>query len=577
MAQNKALALPCVVRQADELLLEDLREMGVDPILARLFAARELESAQSALTTGKGLLPWQAMKGAPEAVELLMEAIRVKERIVVVADYDSDGATSCAVAVRALRSFGADVQFAVPNRFVHGYGLTPGVVEMVRREFNPELIITVDNGISSVEGVKKAKECGIKVLVTDHHLAPEILPEADVIVNPNQKGCKFPSKNMAGCGVIFYVMAGLRESLKKAGMLDANALTASALLDYVAIGTIADVVKLDENNRVLARLGLERIRQGRAHPGVCALFAVSRRSMPKATSKDIGFAVGPRINAAGRLDDMSIGIKCLLSDSLQEAMALALKLDELNRERKKIETDMSESANVFIEKMDLGGACGICVKSEDFHEGVIGIVAGRIKERQHRPTIVFAPSGEAGLLKGSGRSIPGFHLRDALDVVYKRSPGLIAKFGGHAMAAGLSIPSTRYEEFEAAFDRVCKELLTKEALDRCVMTDGDLDEGDMTLSLAEKIATEVWGQGFSEPLFCSQFDVVEQTLIKNAHLKLTLRKRGGSEHFQAMWFFQSDLIEARSIEAVYSLECAEFRNEEYLSLQIQQAKPLDLN
>ena len=569
MARILPPALPVHTRPINKELLNELNAHGYMPAMSRIFAARDILTAKEVTQAGKQLLQWRDMKGAVPAVEILCEALATGQKIVVVADYDSDGATSCAIAVRALKSFGGQVSFAVPNRFIHGYGLTSSVVEQVWNTSHPELIITVDNGISSHDGIKTAHKYGIKVLVTDHHLAPSTLPDADCIVNPNQPGCQFPSKNMAGCGVVFYIMAGLRETLKGRGILPASACSASELLDYVAIGTIADVVKLDENNRLLARLGLERIRQGRAHPGVAALFSVARRSMPRATSKDIGFAIGPRINAAGRLDDMSIGIKALLSDDFQEALELALTLDDLNKTRKAIESNMADEAQIELAAWEGPVPAGICIYGKEFHEGVIGIVAGRIKEKEHRPTIVFAPSQEAGYLKGSGRSIPGFHLRDALDVLHKRHLNLLPKFGGHAMAAGMSIPAERFEEFKASFEQVCSELLTEEALARCVLTDGDLPSNEMTINLAEKIATEVWGQGFLEPLFSSRFNVLEQKLINNAHLKLVLEKEGAE--FSAMWFFRDKLLGSSCIDAVYTIEAAEFKGDEYVSLQINQA------
>lgn len=568
MARKPLPALPVRERFIDVDVVAKLQNQGLDEFFARIFAAREISDVAELRSTGKPLLSWKLLKGAQNAARILADAIAAKKKIVIVADYDSDGATSCAICCLGLRGMGADVDFAVPNRFVHGYGLTVPVVEMVKRDFNPSIIVTVDNGISSYEGIETANGLGMKVIVTDHHLPGDRMPNAEEIVNANQPGCPFPSKNMAGCGAAFYVMAALREELKGRGTLPEGSEPIQTLLDMVAIGTIADVVKLDENNRLLARMGLERIRQGKAHPGVAALFTVARRSMPRATSKDIGFAIGPRINAAGRLEDMSIGIRCLISNDFQEALELALKLDDLNVARKNIENDMQEDASAQLWSGEVN-ANAICVFDETFHEGVIGIVAGRIKEREHRPTIVFAPAQEPGMIKGSGRSIPGFHFRDALDIIHKKKPHLLSKFGGHAMAAGLTIRKEHFEEFRQDFDAIAKTLLTEDVLDRYILTDGDIPGEWITLDLAEKLATEVWGQGFSEPLFASRFKVKSQRLIKEQHLKLELEKDGCL--FEAMWFFQSEMFKANEIDAVYTLEPSEYRQNIFVQLLIAQA------
>lgn len=570
MARKPLPVLPVRERPVDLKVVGKLQEQGVDEFFARLFAAREVKDFEELRSVKKPLLSWRLLKGAQGAATLLADVIRDGKKIVIVADYDSDGATSCAICYLGLKGMGANVGFAVPNRFVHGYGLTAPVVEMVRREQAPDVIVTVDNGISSFDGIALAKSLGIKVVVTDHHLPGDRMPDADEIVNPNQPGCDFPSKNMAGCGAAFYVMAALREELKARGCLPATSEPVQTLLDFVAIGTIADVVKLDENNRLLARMGLERIRQGKAHPGVAALFTVARRSMPRATSKDVGFAIGPRINAAGRLDDMSIGIRCLISDNFQEALELALRLDDFNVERKKIENEMQEDASAQLWTRPEGNPNAICVFNENFHEGVIGIVAGRIKEREHRPTIVFAPAQEPGLIKGSARSIPGFHFRDALDVVHKRKPYLLSKFGGHAMAAGLTIKKEHFEEFKAEFDSIAKGWLTEDVLDRYVLTDGDLPGEWITLDMAERLATEVWGQGFSEPQFYSRFKVRSQRLIKEQHLKLELEKDGCV--FEAIWFFQGETFKSSEIEAVYTVEPGEYRGDTFVQLLIAQAR-----
>ena len=569
MARKPLPALPVRERQVSSENCKALQRQGLDEFFARLFAAREVTHVDELRSAGKPLLSWRLLKGAEGAAKLLADSIRDRERIVIVADYDSDGATSCAICCLGLKGMGAIVDFAVPNRFVHGYGLTAPVVQMVKDAFDPRVIVTVDNGISSFDGIALAKSLGIKVVVTDHHLPGDRIPDADEIVNPNQPGCDFPSKNMAGCGAAFYVLAALREELKVRGTLPEGAEPIQTLLDFVAIGTIADVVKLDENNRRLARLGLERIRQGKAHPGVAALFTVARRSMPRATSKDIGFAIGPRINAAGRLDDMSVGIRCLISNDFQEALELALKLDDLNVTRKQIENEMQEEATSQLWEGSVGNASSICVFNESFHEGVIGIVAGRIKEREHRPTIVFAPAQEPGLIKGSARSIPGFHFRDALDVVHKKKPYLLSKFGGHAMAAGLTIKKEHFEEFRQEFDAVARSWLTEDVLDRYLLTDGDIPAEWITLDMAERLAVEVWGQGFSEPQFFSRFRIRSQRLINEKHLKLELEKDGCV--FEAMWFFQGEIFKAPEIQAVYTVEPGEYRGDTFVQLLIAQA------
>jgi single-stranded-DNA-specific exonuclease len=563
--------LPVRQRRVDEAAASKLAGQGVEEIIARLYSSRAVTDVQEVKTAGKPLLSWRLLKGAAESAVILADAIKAREKIVIVADYDSDGATSCAICFLALKGMGARVEFEVPNRFRDGYGLTEPVVQRVHDDHHPSVIVTVDNGISSVAGIDLANALGIKVVVTDHHLPGDTIPKAASIANPNQPGCEFPSKSMAGCGVAFYVMAALREELKNRGELPDSSEPVQTLLDLVAIGTIADVVNLDENNRRLARMGLDRIRQGKARPGVAALFTVARRSMPRATSKDVGFAVGPRINAAGRLDDMSIGIRCLISDDFQEALELALQLDDLNTARKNIETGMQEEAADQVWNRDLSNA--ICVYDQSFHEGVIGIVAGRIKEREHRPTIVFAPAQEEGMIKGSGRSIPGFHFRHALDMIHKRKPYLLSKFGGHAMAAGLSIKKEHYDEFRHEFDAVASGLLTEDVLERYALTDGDLPGEWISLDLAERLATDVWGQGFPEPQFYSRFAVVSQKLIKDQHLKLELEKDGYI--FQAMWFFQNQLFKASSIDAVYTIDAGEWRRETFAQLLISQASERD--
>ena len=572
MPPRQTAPLPIRTREINTDLEKEFRNRGLNMILSRILASREISGVDEVLSK-KTLLPWKDLKDAGKAAEILADSIVAGKRIVVVADYDSDGATSCALAVSAMASFGAKVDFAVPNRFVHGYGLTRAVAELVIKEKAPDVIVTVDNGVSSHDGVAYAKNHGVSVVITDHHIPPPKMPDADAIVNPNQPDCGFPSKNMAGVGVVFYVMAALREKLKSIGALPEGACHPQDLLDLVSIGTVADVVKLDANNRLMVRMGLDRIRKGRTRPGVAALFTAARRSMDRATSKDMGFAIGPRINAAGRLADMAVGIRCLLSDDFQEALDLALQLDDLNTSRKNIEGEMQEEALAKVWKEGgLGTAGSITVFDESFHEGVIGIVAGRIKELEHRPTIVFAPAQEEGLVKGSARSIPGFHMRDALERVSTESPGLIHKFGGHAMAAGLTIGKDSFDKFRAAFEKVAKETLTEDMLSRFVSVDGDLPGDWISLSLAEALAGEVWGQGFPEPLFCSEFVVREQRLIKSSHLKLSLEKDG--EVFDAIWFFRDKEFSSGRIEAVYSLEPSEYRGETFPQLMLVQASEI---
>lgn len=561
--------LPVQARTAPESALNALIQEGLDPELAKIYASRGVAEIGQVTSKMKSLLHWSRLKGASEFAVKMADAIAAGKKIVVVADYDSDGATSCVIAVHALRKMGAEVDFAVPNRFTHGYGLTSPVVEWVAAEMNPKIIVTVDNGISSFDGIQLAHEMGIEVFVTDHHLAGATVPPADVIVNPNQPGCDFPSKSMAGCGVIFYAIAALKDELLRREKLP-QGFNINEYLDLVAVGTVADVVKLDDNNRMLARLGLTRIRQGRARPGLQALFQVSRRSIQRATTKDFGFSVAPRINAAGRLDDMSIGIKCLLSEDYGQAMELALQLDTLNVARKTIEQEMHEEALADLADQDATDRFSRAVFHEEFHEGVIGIVAGRIKERCHRPTIVFANGQEEGLIKGSARSIPGFNIRNGLDWVHKKNPGLIAKFGGHAMAAGLTIRKDGFAQFQESFEQVCSEWLTEEALQRYVWVDDELPARLMGVDTAELLEAEVWGQGFPEPLFCSEFQVVSQRIMKEAHLKMRLFRDG--LEFDAIWFFRATPMESDRVKVVYSLATNEFRNDVTLQLMVQQAE-----
>ncbi|SEA37031.1 single-stranded-DNA-specific exonuclease RecJ [Paraburkholderia sartisoli] len=525
---------------------EALIRHGLHPVLARLYAARGVCMPDEIETGLARLVPPAALKGCEDAAALLADSIEGKRRMLVVADYDCDGATACAVAVRGLRMFGAQIDYLVPNRFEYGYGLTPEIVALAATR-KPDLLITVDNGIASVDGVEAANALGIEVLVTDHHLPGDALPAARAIVNPNQPGCTFPSKCIAGVGVMFYVLLALRAELRRRGAFgDARAEPRlDGLLDLVALGTVADVVKLDGNNRVLVAQGLQRIRKGRMQPGIAALFRAAARDARAASGFDLGFALGPRLNAAGRLSDMSLGIECLTTDDVGRAWELAQQLDTMNRERREIEAGMQQQALADLSAIDPAGSTTITLFNETWHQGVIGIVAGRLKEKFHRPSCTFAlADGSGTLVKGSGRSIPGFHLRDALDLVSKREPGLISKFGGHAMAAGLTLATADLPRFTAAFEAVGREWLSENALARVVETDGDLEDAYFTPQFVEMIDAAVWGQGFPAPVFSGEFDVASQALVKDKHLKLQLLR--GRQRFNAIWFNHTDTLPART-------------------------------
>ncbi|MGF6753854.1 single-stranded-DNA-specific exonuclease RecJ [Paraburkholderia sp. GAS42] len=528
---------------------EALIRHGLHPVLARLYASRGVCMPDEIETGLARLVPPAALKGCEDAAALLADSIEGKRRMLVVADYDCDGATACAVAVRGLRMFGAQIDYLVPNRFEYGYGLTPEIVALAAQR-KPDLLITVDNGIASVDGVEAANALGIDVLVTDHHLPGDDLPAARAIVNPNQPGCTFPSKCIAGVGVMFYVLLALRAELRRRGAFgDAcPEPRLDGLLDLVALGTVADVVKLDGNNRVLVAQGLQRIRKGKMQPGIAALFRAAARDARAASGFDLGFALGPRLNAAGRLSDMSLGIECLTTDDIGRAWELAQQLDTMNRERREIEAGMQQQALADLSAIDPTGATTITLFNETWHQGVIGIVAGRLKEKFHRPSFTFALADDSGtLVKGSGRSIPGFHLRDALDLISKREPGLISKFGGHAMAAGLTIATADVPRFTAAFEAVGREWLNENALARVVETDGDLEDAYFTPQFVEMIDAAVWGQGFPAPVFSGEFEVASQALVKDKHLKLQLLR--GRQRFNAIWFNHTDTLPARTTVA----------------------------
>lgn len=528
-----------IERQPDPRAQHRLQSAGTHPLLARLFAARGVSEADELDSSLTRLLLPQQLKGAQEAAVALADAIARGERLLIVSDYDCDGATACAVGLRGLRAMGARVGYLVPNRFTTGYGLSPAVVDLAldHADGKPDWIITVDNGIASVEGVARAREHGIRVLVTDHHLPGAELPAAEVIVNPNQPGCGFPSKAVAGVGVMFYVLLALRSELRGRGAFDtASQPRLDALLDLVALGTVADVVRLDANNRLLVAQGLRRIRDGRMQPGVAALLQLAGREPARATSFDLGFAVGPRVNAAGRLADMTVGIECLSTDDPARARELAQMLDNLNRERRGIEDGIRTEALAMLDGLDLrdaGSTPAISLFAPNWHEGVIGIVAGRIKDREHRPTFVFAPA-EDGTLRGSGRSIPGFHLRDALDLVAKREPGLLLRFGGHAAAAGCSLVDDGFERFRAAFARVSAEWMEPAMLARRLEVDGPLPPQWLLPEMAQLLASQVWGQGFAAPLFSAWVQVQSQRLIGERHLKARVRLLD-TERAAAIW------------------------------------------
>ena len=527
-----------------------LEQAGVHPLLARLLAARGVRQPDELDDSLGRLLPPETLKGHAEAGRLLADAIERRQPICIVADYDCDGATACAVALRGLKLLGAEpatLGYVVPDRVVHGYGLTPTIVDLALAQSGrprPDVLVTVDNGIASLAGVAHARALGLRVLVTDHHL-PAVedgavtLPDADVIVNPNQPGCTFESKAIAGVGVMFYVLLATRAELRARGhWAGGGQPRLDTLLDLVALGTVADVVKLDANNRRLVAQGLKRVRSGRLQPGLAALFHAAGRKASQAAAFDFGFALGPRINAAGRLADMTLGIECLLTDDPARAAALAAQLDAINRERREVEAGMRELAEATVERLALDDTPpAVTLFDESFHEGVVGIVAGRLKDRLHRPTFVFA-RGADGRLKGSGRSIPGFHLRDALDLVAKRHAGLLLRFGGHAMAAGCTLGEGGVEVFDAALRRVAEEWLDKATLTRTLRTDGPLALEWFNPQTAAVLDAQVWGQGFEAPLFCDQVQVLQQRLVGEKHLKLRLRHQGTER--DAIWFGRSE-------------------------------------
>ena len=546
-------------------IVEHLTSLGVPALMARLLAARGVQTESELEHALKNLINPDSLTNNKQMAVLLADAIAQGKSILVVGDYDADGATATAVAVRGLRAMGAQVDFLVPNRFEYGYGLTPEIVALAQQS-RPDIILTVDNGIASIEGVAFANSLGIQVLITDHHLPAEKTPQASCIVNPNQRLCTFSSKHLAGVGVMFYVLLGLRAELRTRELVNAQ-FNLAELLDLVALGTVADLVKLDANNRILVEQGLRRIRAGAACVGIKAILKFAGRDAGKVTAQDLGFYVGPRLNAAGRLDDMTLGIKCLITDNAQEALTIAQQLHELNAERRQIEGGMQVDALDALDEDEVASAYTISLYQPDWHQGVVGILASRIKEQYHRPVIAFAQADD-GLLKGSGRSINGLHLRDALDIVTKQQPDLIVKFGGHAMAAGLSIHERNFESFKLAFESVVRSLITEDALQASIETDGALPVDDMSMRTAQMLDNQVWGQGFPPPLFCDEFKVVQQRIVGDKHLKLLLERQ--QQRFEAICFNQTDLLSEYS-RIVYQLQVNEFNGQQSLQLLVRHA------
>jgi len=577
-------------RQLPETLPDFLSDLP--PILARVYSTRNIQSATELDNSLKGLLPFNTLMGIDSAVNLLVTALELNSAIMIVGDFDADGATSTAVAVRALRLFGhINVKYLVPNRFKFGYGLTPEIVDAAQQS-KPDLIITVDNGIASIDGVARAKEYGIKVLVTDHHLPADELPIADAIVNPNQVGDEFACKATAGVGVIFYIMMALRSALRdKKWFTDTRPEPNLAeLLDLVALGTVADVVPLEHNNRIFVAQGIARIRAGKVSAGLKALIKVSGRNSQSLKASDMGFSIAPRINAAGRLEDMSIGIECLLCDDETKALALATELDELNHSRREIESEMKQQAFQILDAYfdnesnannDVPAA--ICVFQEDWHEGVIGILASRIKDHFHRPVIAFATSKD-GQVKGSARSIPGLHLRDVLDEVSKKHSHLIEKFGGHAMAAGLTLQQSDLAEFKIAFIKQVETHLTEDKLQNVLLTDGVLTQNELNLSMAELLQNAgPWGQHFPEPVFNGRFDIITKRIVGEKHLKMVLQPHqpegGSSTTIDAIAFNVTDEewpVESTCVDAVYRLDINEYMGNRAAQLLVENIEPISI-
>lgn len=549
-------------RTAQDALIQE----GFAPALARALAARGVVSAAELKADWRSMLAPGSLPGANDAARLLANAIEDKKRIMIIADYDCDGATACAVAIRGLRAMGAQVDYLVPDRFVYGYGLTPAIVDLASTH-KPDILLTVDNGMASIDGVARAKALGIETIITDHHLPADQLPQAACIVNPNAPGCVFGSKNLAGVGVMFYVLMALRAEMRARGHFDVKTQPRlDELVDLVALGTVADVVKLDHNNRILVTQGLNRIRAGHINPGLRALLEIAGRPCVKARVQDFGFAIAPRINAAGRLDVMTTGIECLISDTDDRARELARELEDFNRQRRELEVDMQWDAAMILNRIDVTKRHTLSLFEPGWHQGIVGLVASRIKESKHRPTIAFAQA-DPGELKGSGRSIDGVHLRDMLDLVSKKDPRIIKKFGGHAMAAGLTIDATRLEDFTNLFEEVVRDNCDPEAFERHVWVDGALNGEEISFDLIEAINGQIWGQGFLPPLFANEFKVLHQSLLKGGHLKLVLELDG--RRFSGIFFRRAAEIPSVA-RLAYRPEINEWRGEKSVQLVVEQ-------
>ncbi|MJU55740.1 single-stranded-DNA-specific exonuclease RecJ [Salmonella enterica subsp. enterica] len=573
-------------RQLRRLEADETAELPADlpPLLRRLYASRGVRSARELERSVKGMLPWQQLNGIDNAVEILYNAFREGTRIIVVGDFDADGATSTALSVLGMRALGCDnISYLVPNRFEDGYGLSPEVVDQAKAR-GAQLIVTVDNGISSHAGVAHAKTLGIPVIVTDHHLPGDTLPDAEAIINPNLRDCEFPSKSLAGVGVAFYLMLALRTFLRDKGWFDERNIAPpnlAELLDLVALGTVADVVPLDANNRILTWQGLSRIRAGKCRPGIKALLEISNRDPQQLAASDLGFALGPRLNAAGRLDDMSVGVALLLCDNLGEARVLASELDALNQTRKEIEQGMQAEALILCEKLERSSETlpgGLAMYHPEWHQGVVGILASRIKERFHRPVIAFAPAGD-GMLKGSGRSIQGLHMRDALERLDTLYPDLMIKFGGHAMAAGLSLEEHKFEQFQQRFGELVTEWLDPALLQGEVISDGPLSAAEMSMEVAQLLRDAgPWGQMFPEPLFDGRFRLLQQRLVGERHLKVMVEPVGGGPLLDGIAFNIDTTCwpdnGVREVELAYKLDINEFRGNRSLQIIIDDIWPL---
>lgn len=553
-------------RPASKNICQKLEQAGIHPVLARILAARGILEKESIENTFSHLIPPYLMLNLDKAADLLADAIMDQKKMTVIADYDCDGATACAVAIQGIQMLGGKIDYIVPNRFDNGYGLTPAISELAFREHQTEVLMTVDNGIASIEGVARANELGMQVLVTDHHLPGERLPQNCIIVNPNQKGCPFPSKNLAGVGVIFYILLGLRAELRRRNRFtQATQPHLDTLLDLVALGTVADVVPLDHNNRILVSQGLQRIRKGKACPGISALFRMSSRNPVKASSTDLGFSIAPRLNAAGRLSDMTIGVECLLAQDIDTAMEYAQDLNTINQHRQRLESAMKQDALIKTFALRPADRYTICIASKDWHQGVIGLLATRIRENYYRPTIVFTED-EHGNLQGSGRSIPHLHIRDVLSQIAEQYPDIILKFGGHAMAAGLTIPKETFPQFRDAFEQLSQEQLSPEQLEPVIETDGSLETRYITEDFVALLDSQIWGAGFPSPLFYDEFTVKSQRVLKDAHLKLQLQKDG--RIYEAIHFGNNVLL-PDTVKLAYRPVINTFNNRTTLQLNIE--------